>query len=325
MASIRGYGSYVPLYRIERANIAEQHGDRAGDGETAVRAHDENVVTMGTNAAKNALSHVGMDGSDLDIVYAATTSDRFDERGVAAHVGHAVGATGRVRTGDFQGSARAATDALLAGRDAVESGRADAVLVVAADGLSAEPGTDAERTAGAGAGAVVLGAGDGVADLAATSSNTTGFVGRFKRTGESPVTGDARFNRTNYLDAVAGAVEALGDAAPDRAAFPAPDGDWGGRAARTLESDVTRHGTFDEVGYAGAGGVLLDAAATLDAARDGETALVVSYGPGGSDAVLFDVIETRRPEMTVDDYIDSKEYVPYGKYRAYCKRAGGES
>ncbi|RBI62370.1 hypothetical protein DMJ13_10895 [halophilic archaeon] len=44
MASIRGYGSYVPLYRIERASIAEQHDDHASGGETAVPACEVRFV-----------------------------------------------------------------------------------------------------------------------------------------------------------------------------------------------------------------------------------------------------------------------------------------
>jgi len=322
MTQVHGYGAYVPLYRIERADVAQQRGGYAGGGETAVPAHDENVVTLGVNAAENALAHAGLDGSDVDAVFAATTSDPFDERGVAAHVGYAVGAEGAVRTGDFQGSARAGTDALLAASDAAERGRT--ALVVAADVLRAAPDSDALDTAGAGAGAVVLGDGDGdgVADVEGTASNTTGFVGRFKRGDGSPVGGDDRYNRKNYLEAVTGAAERL-EADPDHAVLPDPDGGWGDRAAGALELDAETHGTFEAVGYAGAGGVLLDLAAGLDAAEGGETLLVASYGPGGSDAVALTVTDATPPEMTVQEYLDSKEYVPYAKHLSNREPLGG--
>jgi len=193
MTGIHGYGAYVPLYRVERGDIAQQHGGYAGGGETAVPAHDENVVTLGVQAAKNALEHADADGETLDAVFAATTSDPFDERGVAAHVGYALGAEGEVRTGDFQGSARAATDAVLAARDAVAND-CETALVVAADVLRADPDSGELQTAGAGAGALVLGQ-DGVGSIEETTSNTTGYVGRFKRQG-SPATGDpCRLNR----------------------------------------------------------------------------------------------------------------------------------
>ncbi|GAA0655659.1 hypothetical protein [Salarchaeum japonicum] len=314
MVAIRGYGSYVPLYRIERSAIAEQYGERAGGGETAVPAHDENVTTLGVQAAKNALSHAGIESPDA--VYAATTSDDFDERGVAPHVAHAVGAGEDARVSDFQGSARAATNAVLAARDAVEAGRADTALVVASDVLTADAGTSAERTAGAGAGALVLGAGDGVAALRESAVATTGFVGRFAPAGETPETGDGRFNRANYLDAVTTAVGGL-DGEFDRAAFPAPDGRWGSKAAGALDLDAALDSTFDAVGFAGAGGVLLDLAASLDAAEADETVLLAGYGPGGCDALSIERTTDGTPEMTTDDYIESKEYVPYGKHRGF--------
>ncbi|MEE6210458.1 hypothetical protein U3A55_09840 [Salarchaeum sp. III] len=314
MVSIRGYGSYVPLYRIERSTIAEQYGERAGGGETAVPAHDENVTTLGVQAAKNGLAHAGVDAPDA--VYAATTSDDFDERGVAPHVASAVGAGTDSRVGDFQGSARAATNAVLAARDAIKAGRADTALVVASDVLTADAGTSAERTGGAGAGALVLGEGDGVADLADTAVATTGFVGRFKQAGETPEEGDGRFNREHYLDAVTTAAGAL-DGSFDRATFPAPDGRWASKAAGALDLDADLDSTFDAVGFAGAGGVLLDLAASLDAADAGDTVLVAGYGPGGCDALSIERTTDSVPEMPTDDYIESKEYVPYGKHRGF--------
>ncbi|MGB9986104.1 hypothetical protein [Salarchaeum japonicum] len=314
MVAIRGYGSYVPLYRIERSTIAEQYGEQAGGGETAVPAHDETVTTLGVQAAKTALAHAGVESPDA--VYAATTSDNFDERGVAPHVAFAVGASEDVRVGDFQGSARAATNAVLAARDAIDAGRADTALVVASDVLTADAGTSAERTAGAGAGALVLGDGDGVAELADASVATTGFVGRFTPSGETPETGDGRFNREHYLDAVTSAASDL-DGEFDRAAFPAPDGRWGAKAAGALDHDSEVDSTFDAVGFAGAGGVLLDLAASLDAAETGDSVLLAGYGPGGCDALRIDRTTDSVPEMTTDDYIESKEYVPYGKHRGF--------
>jgi len=322
MTGIRGYGAYVPLYRVERADIAQQHGGYAGGGETAVPAHDENVVTLGVQAAKNALANAGADGEAVDAVFTATTSDPFDERGVAAHVGYAVGAGSDVRTGDFQGSARAATDAVLAARDAVAND-CETALVVAADVLRADPDSGELQTAGAGAGALVLGNG-GVGTIEATASHTTGYVGRFKRD-DSPVTGDGRFNRKNYLEAVTGAVDSLEDADADHGVFPEHDGGWGERAAGAVDLDADLHSTFDAVGYAGAGGVLLDLAAALDEASADERVLLASYGPGGSDAIAVDVSEDTTPEMTVQKYLDSKEYVTYAKHLSFREQLGGDA
>ncbi|MFB6119128.1 hypothetical protein [Halosegnis sp.] len=319
MTGITGYGSYVPRYRIERSRIAEQYGDHARGGETAVPAHDEDVTTMAVEAASTALEHGGVSADELGVVYAATTSDRFDERGVAAHVAHAMGASTDARVGDFQASARAATNALLAGRDAVAvDGRP--ALVVASDALTAEPGSSAERTAGAGAGAVVLAPDWSIADFVAAAPATTGFVGRFSPAAGAVREGDGRFNREQYLAAVAGAVERLDAEGFDRAAFPS-HADWGGKAVDALGLAADRDSTFDAVGYAAAGGVLLELAASLDAAVAGDRLLLVGHGPGGCDAVCLDRTSDSTPPTTTETLLEHSEHVPYGKHRRF--REGG--
>lgn len=326
MVGVIGFGSYLPLYRIERETIADQHGDYAGGGEVSVPAHDEGVVSLGVGATKNALEHAGVDGDDLDATYAASTSDPFDERGIAAHVAHAVGAEGDVRVADLQGSARAATSAVLSAMDAIDAGRAETALVVATDARRADAGSSAEQTAGAGAAALVLGAEGDVASIEGSATNTTGFVGRFQRSGGSPVPGDGRFNRERYVEAVAGALDRLGghDDRADHAALAAPDGRWGSRALSTADVDAEQHSTFDAIGDAGAASVLLDAVYALEHSTSGETVVVASFGPGGSDALVLERGEAANPEMTTDDYLQSKEYVTYAKHRSY-RDAGGEA
>lgn len=320
MAGILGYGAYIPLYRIERSRIAEQYGDYAGDGETAVPGHDEDTTTMAVEAATDALTHASTDGDQIDAVFAATTSDPFVERGVAAHVAHAVGAGRDTRVGDFQGSARAGTNALLAARDALSTD-ADTVLVVGSDALSAPAGSAAERTAGAGAGALVFGEGDAVAALTDSGVATTGFVGRFA-THDDVTGGDGRFNRERYLDAVESAVGHLGDDSFTHAVFPAHDGGWGRKASDALGLDATLVSTFPEVGYTAAAGVFLDTAAALDTAKAGESVLLAGYGPGGCDALRIERRTAETPEMTTDEYIQSSEQLPYGKHRQFRTRGG---
>lgn len=327
MVSIQGYGTYLPLYRIERTTIADQHGGYAGGGETSVPAHDEDVVTMAVNAVETAVAHAG--GGSVDAVFAATTSDPFDERGIAPHVATAVGAPEAARVADFQGSARAATTALLSARDAIETGDVSTAVVVATDILDAAPGSREEQTAGAGAGAVVLGADGEIATIDGHGAATTGFVGRFKRDDQPPQSGDGRFNRGRYVDAVTAAAEralAGAEVPLDHGVAPAPDDGWGDRAFGAGEIDVDRHSAFDALGYAGAASTLIDTGLAFERAGPDEGILVVSYGPGGSDAVVLTTgagVETL-PDMTTQDYIESKEYVTYAKHRDYRQRARGD-
>lgn len=330
MLSIRGSGTYIPLYRIQREDIAEQHGSYARGGETAVPAPDENVVTQGVKALKNALEAAEVDGSSLDLLHVASTSDPFDQRGLAPHVGYAVGADETTRVADFQGSVRATTSAITSARDALEAGSADRAAVVATDVLSAEAGSDAEKTAGAGAGAVVIDADGDVASLDSAAVNSTGFVGRFVEAGRSPTTGDARFNRRHgYVDAVTGAIETLAESVtlePDLAAMPAPDDRWGEKALGAVDLAPTRYSTFDDVGFAGTASVLIDTVYALENASPGDQILVAAYGAGGADTLALTAGEDcdSTPSMTTTDYTESKEYVTYAKHRSYRDRARGE-
>ncbi|WP_255193225.1 hypothetical protein [Natronobeatus ordinarius] len=330
MAGIRGYGSYVPLYRITHEALATQHGRRGREREVAVPSHDEDVVTMAVAALKEALT-VARDDVDLDAVYVATTSDPFDERGIAPHVAHAVGADGDVRVADFQGTPRAVTTALTAARDAIEAGSAETVAVVATDVLSAPAGSDAELTAGAGAGALVLGSDGDVGTFTAGVSNTTGFVGRFAHRETGPVTGDTQFHRDEgFVDAVTDTLVTLAsrcprEFSPERYAMTTPDPRWVSSAVEAISIDCTHDTTFDAVGYAGAGSLLLDAALALERATEGQQLFLLSYGPGGCDALSVETgpgVE-RTPETTTSTYLESKSYVSYAAHRRYRARARG--
>lgn len=323
MAAIAGYGTYVPVYRIERATIADQHGDYAGDGETAVPAHDENVQTLAVNAAEHALDHAGE--PPLDAVFVATTSDRFAERGLAAHVAYAVDAPSDVRIADFQGSARAGTNALLAARDVVETG--GTALVVGTDSIPVDRGTSAERTSGAGAGAVVLDEGGSVANVDDHASNTTGFVGRFRPDASGTTVGDDRFNRHVYVRTVSETIDRLEATEYDHAVLPAPDDGWGPRALSEASLETDHRTTYPDVGYAGAAATFLDLGLALERAEPSERLLLGSYGPGGSDAVSLTAGEgvSKLPSTPTTTYLESKEYVTYAKHLDYRDWAGGDA
>lgn len=321
MVSIRGYSGYVPFYRIERESIAEQHGDYPPSGETAVPAHDEDVVTMATTAAKEALANVVEPGA-IDAVYTASTSDPFNVRAIAPHVAVALGTDASVQVGDFQGSPRAATNAVQAARDSIAAGAAETALVVATDIRYADAGTDAEQIAGAGAGALVLGDGGDVAAVTDGAFETTTFVGRFEPSGETPVEGDARFNRRHgYAETVRALLQNVDVASdgPVTAVLPASNPKWPDRALDGIPFEYERTSTFDDVGYAGAASVLLDLALALDEAEPGDVVVLASYGPGGGDAFVLEVGDgaDRGPETTVTEYVESKEYVTYAKHRRY--------
>jgi 3-hydroxy-3-methylglutaryl CoA synthase len=102
-------------------------------------------------------------------------------------------------------------------------------------------------------------------------------------------------------------------------------GNWDKRALSALDIDADHWSTYDAVGYAGAASVLLDTIHSVEHCESGDDLLVISYGPGGSDVLLFEIGPATADDgdRTVQNYLDSKEYVPYAKHREYRSKARG--
>lgn len=327
MVAIASAGGYVPLYRIERAEIARQHGGTAS-GETAVPARDETPLTMACEAAGNALARTAVGGEDLDAVFAASITDPYAEHGIAAHVAYRHGAEGEVRTGDFRGSPRAATDAFAAAHHFVEATGGTA-LAVGTDAMPVEPGHDDEPYSGAGAGAVVLSADEGqtgeatsAGDLHGLGQHTTGFVERHREHGEPAEFGDRRFEgEAGFGGAVPQAVQRALETAPGMpaaAVVAAPDQRMIRGAIGEFPGAVEHVSTFDGVGYAGTASFYLDLAHLLESTEAGTTALAVAYGAGGVDAVaLTGGGLDPAGAATVDEQLGASEYVSYAEHLRY--------
>jgi len=319
MVVIDGHGGYVPLYRVDRSEVAAQHGGR-GRGESAVPARDENHVTMACEAAGNALARSGVEGGNLGAVVTASVSDPFAEHGIAAHVAARLGATGGVRTTDLRGSRCAATDALATAQEFVAANDAP-VLVVGVDVLPADPESDDVAEAGAGAGAVVLRpeADSPAAEFAGVGQETTGFVEHHRRHGEAGETGDAKFeSRHGVGEAAPAATErALDGATPAKAVAAAPSDRLAGAALGGVDAEQVS--TRDRVGDAGAAAAVLDLAHLLETTEAGETALVVAYGAGGAGAVALKTAEGvgTADSKSVATYLDASEETTYAKHLEY--------
>ena len=320
MVVVDGHGGYVPLYRVDRRDVAEQHGGRAS-GESAVPARDENHVTMACEAAETALARSGVAPEAVDAVLSASVTDPFAEHGVAAQVAYRLGATGDVRTGDFRSSRRAVTDALAAAEAYAAGG--ESTLLVASDVLPADPDDEGTATAGAGAGAFVLrpDADDPVATLLASGRETSGFVEHHREHGAVTETGDERFERrygtAPAVDSAIGRALDGASADPERAVAGAPDARMASTAVSDVDADhVTHH---EAVGDAGTALFALDLVSAFESSDAGTSVLAVNYGAGGADALLFETGAgvARTDGMTVTDLLDAKEYVSYARHLEY--------
>jgi hydroxymethylglutaryl-CoA synthase len=346
---VRAVGAYAPRHRLSASEIEAAWGSvqASGVGEKAVPGGDEDALTMGYEAATNALQADGTDAAAVSVLAFASTTPPVEEEDVAVRLGSTLGVPGDARHETFGGSTRAGTRALAAGLRS-DLGPDEVALVVAADAPKGEPGGEHDQAAGAGAAAFVV-VPSGPATVEATGSHALPAPGtRFRERGSERVTGlgVTGYDRATFRETVAGAVDALrdeladaavdagGDAAEetdgidlsvDAAAVQAPNGSLPYRVVDVLGVDtdaVQRVATVHDLGDTGAASALLGLATALDD-PDVERVLVAGYGSGaGADAMLVDgpsavpaVLELERAdaaEVSYAEYLRLREEVTEG-------------
>ncbi len=165
-ARVVGLGHKLPDRVVSNGPISERIGvdsdwivRRTGIRERRYAAPGERTSDLATASAKRALQDAGLKPSDIDLVLVATmTPDELTPNTaplVAAALGIGAGAY------DIGSACTGWLAALSAGAGQIETGRAEAVLVIGAEILSRVTDPNDKRTApifGDGAGAVVLSA-----------------------------------------------------------------------------------------------------------------------------------------------------------------------
>jgi len=289
MTGILSYGAYVPPTRIAFSTLAGRPA-REGDAgpERAVAWSDEDSVTMGVAAAQNCLR--GFERASVDAIHFASTTHPFVEKQSAALVARVLDLRRDVASCDHAGSLRAGTSALRAACDAVASGSARRVLVIASDCRPGAPGSAQERSFGDGAAAFLIGAEDPIATFAGAHAVADEIVDVWRAQEDRFVhSWEERFVvqeglLPNLIEAVKGLLAKLpaAPAAGTRAALYAPDERSFASLARALRlaKEQLQDPLFGRLGNAGAAFAPLLLAAALESARPGERLLVASYGDG---------------------------------------------
>lgn len=323
MAKISGIGIYIPRYRIEAPEINKAWNRPGGRGQKSVAGPDEDVLTMGVRAAKHCIKNAGIHASELDGIYFCSVSSGYSEYALAAQVAAVLGAGEDVSAIDFGLSTRVIGSALISAADAVDSGRLEKVLLIGSDNLKAKPGSAYELNCGAGAGAVLISK-EGFAEISKTASCTTNFIGRSKREGAFHGLVDDRFVMKHSFIAECWAAKANLDAAEqiDRYVIQAPDARWSGRLLKTLKANPeSLASSASHIGYAGCGSFLIDLAHALEGATEGQNIIGISYGPGGSDAVLLSV-EGTDASPTLEEATGETKMLSYAEYLRYAGLIG---
>ncbi len=286
MQGLLACGTYVPRFRLPRAEIRAALGSGPGSGCRAVAASDQDSTCLAVEAARRALA--GRDPVATGVLL-ATSSPVYAERtnATAIHAALDLGQDGSAL--DLGASPRSGIGAFLAAARSPHP--TVAVLADLRDGLAGS----ADEAFGGDAGAALLfGRGDPIAELLGEASVTHEFMDRWRAPGEPFATvWEERFGAGVYAELVERAVvAALADAGverADRVVVTSPQRRAAAAAGKRLGAAASW--IDEEVGYTGAADLGLRLADELAAAKAGETVLLVSAADG-ADAVVLGV---RRP------------------------------
>jgi hydroxymethylglutaryl-CoA synthase len=341
MAGIISYGAYIPLWRLARGSIADAWRGASSGGERSVAGHDEDALTMATEAAIDCLGDRAR--HRVDALYFASTTSPYREKECSTLVATAADLRDDILTADFGNSLRAGTAAFRAALDAVASGSARQVLVTASDCRTGYPRSADEQSFGDGAASLLIGRTPRSAVTVEGSYSLCNELYDVWRLDHDTYvrSWEERFIiEHGYIENTERAVSALLQShalsARDiaKAVLYAPTARAQQALARRLGLDSRtqlQDLLITDVGITGCAHVLLMLVAALEEARAGDRILVASYG-SGCDAFLLKVTgetkRSKRRQRRVNEYLDSKRplsnYVKYLSYRGLLDTQPGE-
>jgi hydroxymethylglutaryl-CoA synthase len=332
----------VPRYRIAATEISRVWGHDQGTGkalnvaEKSVPGPDEDVATMSTEAARQAVRRVGADPRRIGAIYVGSESHPYAVKPTGTILAEALGTGPELTMADFEFACKAGTAAIQVCMGMACGGMLDLGLAVGADTSQGAPGDALEYSASAGAAAFLIGCAEQehVATIHHTSSYTTDTPDFWRREGQRYPSHGERFTGKpaffkHVMAAATKLMETAGTQAKDYDAvvFHQPNGKFPTNVARMLGFTSEQYETgllAPRIGNTYSAASLLGLAAILDKARSGDRVLMVSYGSGaGSDA--FDMTVTknitkfdRAANGTVESMIGKRvllDYAQYAKYR----------
>jgi hydroxymethylglutaryl-CoA synthase len=323
MVGITSIGAYVPRYRLAREEIGRMWGTKGAVGEKAVAGYDEDSVTMAVAATQDCMRR-----SDKQVngLYFATTTAPYKEKQNAAIVASAVDLDRRCATADFTNSLRAGTTALKSALDAVASGSADQIVVVASDCRTGAPRGRLEQLLGDGAAALMIGSSEVIASIEGSYSIFNEFTDVWRTEADTFVkSGEARFiDEVGYVPTMREAIVelmrnySLSPKDFSKIVFSASDNRQHAELARKLGFDTSQvqDPLFDRIGNTGTAAALLMLTAALEEAKPGEKILFANYGDGCDTFVLraTEEIAGIRTKPMLKDKLTRKRAIDYGTY-----------
>src|SRR5512137_515063 len=140
---IVGYGSYIPQYRLPAKEVARVWTGGEGGGpitEKAVPGPDEDTLTIGLEATRNALARAQIDPQQIRAVWVGSESHPYAVKPTGTIIAEAIGATPYTEAADWQFACKAGTETVQAAIGLVGSGMAHYALGIGADTAQGRPG-----------------------------------------------------------------------------------------------------------------------------------------------------------------------------------------
>jgi hydroxymethylglutaryl-CoA synthase len=304
--------------------------------EKAVPGPDEDTMTIGLEATRNALARAQIDPQEIGAVWVGSESHPYAVKPTSTIIAEAIGATPSTEAADWQFACKAGTETVQAGIGFVAGGMARYVLGIGADTAQGRPGDALEYTAAAGGAAYIIGpAEESLAIFEATYSYVTDTPDFWRRpTTHYPSHGHRFTGEPAYFHHVTAAgqelMSQLGYTAKDLdyVVLHQPNAKFPERAAKILGFQKEQWATgllAPTVGNTYAGASLLGLTAILDIAKPGDKILCVSFGSGaGSDAFSIKVTDAITDKQhlapTTQDYINRRYEIDYATYVRYRKK-----
>ena len=336
---IVGWGAYIPRWRLPLTEITRIWGFSPETPrnlmveEKAVAGRDEDSVTMGWEAARNALLRAGIDPGEIGAVWFGTESKPYAVKPSATIIAEALGITPKTMASDLEFACRAASEALRISIGMIASGMIKYALVIGSDTAQANPGDILEYTAASAATALITGpAGEAAAVFEGSYTYVTDTPDFWRRAHiPYPLHGEGFTGEPAYfhhiINAVKGLLEEYGYNINDfdYAVFHQPNGRFPLTVARRLgipKEKVLPGLVTPYIGNSYNSSALIGLARILDKAKPGERILLAPFGSGaGSDAysilVTDKVLEKQDKAPRVDDYLNRKKIIDYALYTKY--------
>ncbi len=304
-----------------------------GMKEKAVAGPDEDSLTMGWEAALNAIKRSTVGPERIGAVFFGTESKPYAVKPSATVIAEALGITPVTMASDLEFACRAASEGLRATIGLVSSNMIEYGLVIGSDTAQASPGDVLEFTASSGAAAFVIGPRENsVAYFEGSFTYVTDTPDFWRRAlAPYPKHGEGFTGEPAYFHhiemAVKGLLEELGLKPEDfdYAIFHQPNGKFPLRVASRLgfnKEKVLPGLVTPMIGNTYNASALLGLTRVLDQARPGQRILLAPFGSGaGSDAysiMVTDKIEERKElAPKFDEYLNRRKEIDYATYAKF--------